>query len=284
MSRACTQLRQPDVGAHEVEQGEEVACQCVIACDHTAKLLEPTKEALHQIAVLIQMAIIVSWVGTVTARRYPHLHAHGLDVGHQRIRIVALAADDGLDVQALTQGLGLRHVRHFAVRQEPAQRDAPRIDREMGLGTPPAPRAPACVRDVFFGAPAACWWARTTVRSMSSASKSASWRIAAMIRCHTSCFPHREQRVYVACQLPNAGAKSRHRRPVRAIHNPASIHRRWSFAVTPQSVDWFLLSKIQTVPTSINCVQPLVNVRRLARFSYTSRSFCVSVVTTKARG
>ena len=112
---------------------------------------------------------------------------------------------------------------------------AQRIHREMDLGTQPAPRAPEGVRAVFFWAPAACWWARTIVLSMSSASKSASWRIAAMIRGHTPFLPHREKRVYVACQVPNAESKSRHGLPVRAIHSTASIHRRLSFAVTPRN-------------------------------------------------
>ena len=61
-------------------------------------------------------------------------------------------------------------------------------------------------------------------------------RIAAMIRCHTPFFPQREKRVYVACQFPNAESESRHGLPVRAIHSTASINRRLSFAVTPQSV------------------------------------------------
>jgi hypothetical protein len=106
----------------------------------------------------------------------------------------------------------------------------------MDFGTQPAPRVPECVRAVFFGAPAACWWPRTIVLSMSTASKSASVRIAARIRGHTPFLPQREQRVYVACQVPHAESKSRHGLPVRAIHSTASIHRRWSFAVTPQSV------------------------------------------------
>jgi len=106
----------------------------------------------------------------------------------------------------------------------------------MNLGAQPAPRAPECLRAVFFLAPAACWWARATVLSMSSAFKSTPVRTAAMIRCHTPFLSQREKRVYVACQLPNAGSKSRHGLPVRAIHSTASINRRLSFAVTPQSV------------------------------------------------
>lgn len=109
-------------------------------------------------------------VRTVTARRDHRLRAHSLDVGHQRIRIVVLVADDRLSVQTLDQGLGLRNIGDFAARQEPAQGITQRIDREMNLGTQPAPRASEGLRAVFFGAPAACWWARTIVLSMSSAS------------------------------------------------------------------------------------------------------------------
>ncbi len=177
-----------------------MTCQFFGARGHAAKRLEPIKEAFHQMAIFIDMSIIRSVFGTVAARRDHRLRAYGLDVRNQRICVIPLVADDGLGVQALNQGLGLRHVSHFAARQSPAQRVAPRIDREMDLGTQPAPRAPECLRAVFFGAPAACWWARTTVLSMSSASNSASWRIVVMIRCHTPFFPHREQRVYVACQ------------------------------------------------------------------------------------
>ena len=211
-------------------------CQFFVARGHAAKLLEPIQEAFHQIAIFIDMSIIRSVCGAVAARRDHRLRAYGLNVRDQRICVISLVADDGLGVQALNQGLGLRHVSHFAARQYPAQRVAPRIDREMDLGTQPAPRAPECLRAVFFWAPAACWWARTTVLSMSKASKSASSLIAAMIRCHTPFLPQREKRVYVACQFPHAGSKSRHGLPVRAIHSTASINRRLSFAVTPQSV------------------------------------------------
>jgi hypothetical protein len=42
--------------------------------------------------------------------------------------------------------------------------------------------------------------------------------------------------VYVACQLPSPGARSRHGKPVRAIHSTASTNSRLSLAVTPRSV------------------------------------------------
>ena len=143
------------------------------------------KDAFHPIAICIAMSSIRSVFGAGAARREHRLRAYGLDIRDQRLDILSLVADDAW-VCRPSSGLGLRHVRHVAARQEPAQRVAPRIDREMDLGPPPAPRA---VRAVFFGAPAACWWARTTVRSMSSASQSASWQIAARIHCHTPVFP-----------------------------------------------------------------------------------------------
>lgn len=194
------------------------------------------KDAFHPIAICIDMSIRRSVFGAGAARRDHRLCAYSLDIRDQRLCVVSLVPNDRLGVQALDQGTGLRDIGYLTSRQYPAQRSAQRIDREMDLGPQPAPRAPECVRAVFLGAPAACWWARTTVRSMSRASTSASVRTAAMIRCPTPFFPHREPRVYVACQFPHAGATSRHGLPVRAIHHTASIHRRWSFAVTPQSV------------------------------------------------
>ena len=44
------------------------------------------------------------------------------------------------------------------------------------------------------------------------------------------------KRVYVLCQLPSSGGKSRQGEPVRAIHRTASINLRLSVAVTPLSL------------------------------------------------
>ena len=155
-----------------------MTCQVFVSCGHAAKLLEPIKEAFHQIAILIDMSIIRSVFGAVAARRDQRLRACGLDIRDQRTCVLSLVADDGLGVQALNQGLSLPHVSHFAARQYPAQRIAQRIDREMDLGTQPAPRAPERLRAVFCLLDAGCVLvgARTAVLSMSSASKSASWR------------------------------------------------------------------------------------------------------------
>ena len=57
-----------------------------------------------------------------------------------------------------------------------------------------------------------------------------------MTRSHTPFLPQREKRVYVACQLPNAGGRSRHGELVRAIHSTASRNNRLSLAVTPGSL------------------------------------------------
>jgi len=40
MTRACSQLSQPDVGTHEIEQGNEVIDKFFITCSNAAKLFE----------------------------------------------------------------------------------------------------------------------------------------------------------------------------------------------------------------------------------------------------
>lgn len=72
--------------------------------------------------------------------------------------------------------------------------------------------------------------------SMNKTSKSASSLTTLITRAHIPFLLQRENRVYVACQLPNDGSRSRQGEPVRAIHNTASTNKRLSLAVTPRSL------------------------------------------------
>ncbi len=106
---------------------------------------------------------------------------------------------------------------NILIRAVLGPRVAQRIHCGMNLGAQPTARAPERLGTFFFWASAACWWARTTVLSMNSISKSASLLTALITRCHTPLFPQREKRVYVVCQLPNAGSKSRQGLPVGTL-------------------------------------------------------------------
>src|SRR5258705_8759345 len=106
----------------------------------------------------------------------------------------------------------------------------------MNFGGQSASRAADRLIAVFFGAPAACWWARTMVLSMKTSSKSASPASSAKTVCHTCARDHLAKRLYTLFQAPKSGGRSRHGLPVRAIHSTASTNCRLSAAVRPASV------------------------------------------------
>jgi hypothetical protein len=159
-----------------------------------------------------------------------------MDQRDQRIGIVTLVAYDHLRLQPCYKLMGLRNVGHLTTGQNPAQRIAQSIHHSMAFGAQSTPRATERLCTFFYWAPAACWWARTAVLSMNNTSKSASSLTASITRVHTPFLLQREKRVYVACQLPSPGSRSRQGEPVRAIHSTASTNSRLSLAVTPRSV------------------------------------------------
>jgi hypothetical protein len=130
----------------------------------------------------------------------------------------------------------MRHIAHLSTAEQTAQRIAKRIDCRMDFGAQPASGASKGLIACFFWAPAACWWALTTVLSIMSASKSWSAPSTFMMPSHLPRLHQRLKRVYVLCQFPSSGGRSRQGEPVRAIHRTASINLRLSVAVTPLSL------------------------------------------------
>jgi hypothetical protein len=181
------------------------------------------------------MSIIVSLFNTVATGRNHHHRACGVHQCHQPNSVVAVVTHHRVRINPGDQSRCLRNVRNLDAVQYPAQRVAQRIHRRMNLRAHPAARAPERLSAFFFWAPAACWCARTTVLSISNDSKSRSFLTAWITRCHTLFLPQRENRVYVPCQLPNAGSTPRHGLPVRAIHGTASTNSRLSLPLAPGS-------------------------------------------------
>ena len=72
------------------------------------------------------------------------------------------------------EGVGLTRVGLFGAPQGESDRVAQRINDAMNLGSETAARAAQSLRAVFFLALAACWWARTAVLSIITASSSRS--------------------------------------------------------------------------------------------------------------
>src|SRR5262249_5182724 len=139
---------------------------------------------------------------------------------------------------ALDQRLGLGHVGRLAWGQDQPHRQSRAVDADVDLGAEAAAAAaqgllrlaPGAVR--FFSAPAAPGWARITVESRISHSRSGSWR-ASKTRCQTPLRAQRSKRRQTEFQLPKRSGRSRQGAPVLAIQKTASTNRRLSLAAFP---------------------------------------------------
>lgn len=88
------------------------------------------------------------------------------------IGVIAFVRQYGIDFKPFYQGQRMRHITDLSTTEQTAQRVDQRIDRSMDFCAQPTPEASKGLIASFFWAPAACWWVRTTVLSIMSASKS----------------------------------------------------------------------------------------------------------------
>ncbi len=108
------------------------------------------------------------------------------------------------------------------------------LGAEMDLGAEAATAPAEGLRAPFFRAPAACWWARTTVPSTKCKVQSRSPRAfasactARRMRSQTPLSCQRRKRLYTVCQLPKRSGRSRHGAPVFASQCSALRICRWS--------------------------------------------------------
>ena len=129
------------------------------------------------------------------------------------------------------------NVGYLASGENQAQGIAQRIHAGVNLGGQSATRAAnRLIATVFFGAPAECWCARTTVESMNRYSKSASPQSASATRPQNPPASHRAKRIYTECQLPNSRGRSRQGLPTLAVYSTASTNNRLFAARPPLSV------------------------------------------------
>lgn len=182
------------------------------------------------------MMVIVSLLDSVSSWRNYRLYAALCKVLQHMICVIAFVPQQGISVKPFYQCLRMRHIAYLSATEKTAHRASLGIDCGMNFCAQPASGAPKCLIACFFWAPAACWWALTMVLSIMSASKSVFVPSAFMIPSHLPRLHQRLKRVYVVCQLPSSGGRSRQGEPVRAIHSTASINRRLSAAVTPLSL------------------------------------------------
>jgi hypothetical protein len=89
-----------------------------------------------------------------------------------------------------------------------------------------SPQGLGCLPAVFFGAPAAHGWARTTVLSRIRCSMSGSSTKWACICSQMPLSHQRAKRLYTLFHLPYAAGSKRHCAPLRMIHSTPSTNRR----------------------------------------------------------
>lgn len=209
----------------------------LVASGNTPKLFELVEEALNQIARLVTVSVIFTQRFAIGSRGYDRFSPCSLDPLNQRIAVIAFIRKHGLRVWCFFKQFNrLSNVCLLRTRQGKPDGIAEGINDAVYFGPESAARTTQSLRAVFFLAPAACWWARIAVLSSMTSSKSRSWLSASNRRAQTPFLAQRANRVNVECQFPSSEGKSRHGAPVRPIHNTASINKRLSRAVTPQSL------------------------------------------------
>ena len=210
------------------ECGEAMG-QFVVTGGEATKLLQPIEESLDEVSGLVAMPVDVALREPMASGRNDGLSARGFDGRDQRIAVVSLVGNNRSGWDGCHEGRALRDIGDLAAGEDQSNRITQCIDRRMDLCGQPTPRsADRLIATVFFGAPAACWWARTTVESMNNSSKSASPLSASATRCQTPYISQRANRTYTECQLPNSAGKSRQGLPTRAVYRTASTNCRLS--------------------------------------------------------
>src|SRR5436305_704268 len=115
------------------------------------------------------------------------------------------------------QDIGSFEVLRLPRREREPGRVAERVHERVDLRAQAAPAAPdrLVAPAAFLGAPALCWWARTTVLSIMAYSLSASLARCLKTLSQTPALAQRQKRVWTFFQAPNRSGRSRQGMPAR---------------------------------------------------------------------
>lgn len=173
-------LLEQDHDRSDSDKRQEVACRFLVPGRHPTELLYFVPETLDQVSILVPLVVVLALVLTVLPRRDHRLCPtpfNGLDQGSA---VIPLVRDDLLDRVFCEQNSGLAHVGFLRRGQEDLDRQAEAAYAGVDFGAKAAPAAAQRLFRLasgsihFFFAPAACGWARITVESRISHSRSGS--------------------------------------------------------------------------------------------------------------
>ena len=220
-----------------MKHSQKAAGGLVVARGQTAKLLEAAEKALDFIAVPVQVAVNHALDEAVFLAGNDHRRAKFFDQRHDAVGVIGFVRQYVAGPAGPGQQLsGPAAIRLLARAKHQTQRIAQGIDQGMDFGgQPAAAAAEGLVPDAaFFWLPAAWAWARTTVESSMTQSKSGSCT-ASNKRCQMPFWAHRRLRLRSVSCLPKRAGSARQAHPWRATQNTALRKSRLSDPVRPTS-------------------------------------------------
>src|SRR3954453_5423723 len=183
-------------------------------------LLQFGEEVLDQVAGLVEVLVVRAQLLAVRlGRDHGRLACLRERLEHSLLGIVGLVGDQRGSGEVGQQSIGTFEVVRLPRREGEAGRVAERVDQGVDLRAQAAAAAPDPAPPVapaaFLGAPALCWWARTTVLSIIAYSLSASPAKCRKILSQTPVLAQRQKRLWTFFQAPNRSGRSRQGMPAR---------------------------------------------------------------------
>ncbi len=145
-----------DDASGEVDAGEKIAGELVVACGDGAVVLEFVEEPLDEVALCVEGEVAGALDGAIGLGRDDRCDSPSGQGVDQVIGVVSLVGEQSLKVDVLDQRLGLAEVRSLARRQQQLDRVAQSIDEGVDLGGQSAAGSADGLLAVFFRAPALC--------------------------------------------------------------------------------------------------------------------------------
>lgn len=140
-----------------MDAGEEVSGELVISCRDASELLEFAKEALNEIALLVERLVVGSRPDSIAFGRNDDLCLAGLQLLDQAIRIEGPVADQRAGLNVFEKFLAGFEIVDLPGRECEPDRIADRIHQRAEFAGQASPAAPdGLILAPFFRAPAAC--------------------------------------------------------------------------------------------------------------------------------
>lgn len=186
----------PQPHGGELDHGEKVVSQFVVAGGDAAEVLQFREEPLDQIALAIEAFAEAGFPFSVRFWRYVRRSPLLVDQLPDAVGVIGLISQhDHVRAEPIEQFIGGLAIMCLACRQVEPDREPLRVNDRMDFRCEAASGATETMISIPLFAVAACWWARTEVLSIIWMSPSWAAVMASIIRSQTPAFRHRVKRL-----------------------------------------------------------------------------------------